>query len=82
MGGMCFVTTRQFMPATKLGIDLKTPYLADTTYLEGMVHQSHEKVNNMLYETRLEFTSLKPDAEFLLAKLIEYFVTEANKHNA
>ena len=37
LGGICFITTQSFEPSTKLGIELKTPYLSGTTYLEGSV---------------------------------------------
>ena len=60
MGGMCYVTSRKFNYGTSMGIELKTPYLSDTTYLEGVVLESHEKVKNMLYETRLQFNFLDP----------------------
>ncbi len=78
LGGMCFITTRNFTPSTILGVELNTPYLSETTYLEGTVLESHEKVKKMIYETRLQFSSLKPEAEFLLSKLIEFFVNEDN----
>lgn len=73
-GGICFITTRSFPSSTRIGIELKTPYLSGTTYLEGTVLESHEKIKNLLYETRLEFSELEAPAEFLLNKLIEYFV--------
>ncbi len=73
-GGICFITTRTFPASTQIGIELKTPYLSGTTYLEGTVLESHEKIKNLLYETRLEFAPLEAPAEFLLNKLIEYFV--------
>ena len=76
MGGMCFITTQKYASGTHLGIQLKTPYLSDTTYLEGYVLESHEKVKNMLYETRLEFANLTTQAEILLANIIEFFVNE------
>lgn len=74
LGGICFVTTKKFEPGTAIGIELKTPYLADTTYLEGYVLESHEKVKNMIFETRLKFALLNPQAEFLLSKVIEFFM--------
>jgi|SRR6185503_592252 len=76
LGGMCFITTKQFDTGTRMGIELKTPYLSGTTYLEGRVLQSHSKVSNMIYETRLQFDSLEKDAEFLLKELIEYFLND------
>jgi len=75
-GGMCFISVKKFEPGTRLGIELKTPYLSGTTYLEGKVLQSHTKVANMIYETRLQFDSLEKDAEFLLNELIEYFLND------
>ncbi len=78
-GGMCFITTRSFMPNTRLGVELRTPYLAETTYLEGDVLGSHEKIKGMLYETRLQFTLINSQAEFLLSKLIEFFVSPVNE---
>ncbi len=75
-GGACFVTSQRFEPGTKIGLELKTPYLAEATYLEGIVLESHEKVKDMLYQTRLKFEFLDPKGEFLLSKLIEFFVNE------
>lgn len=74
LGGMCFVTTQSFAPKTKLGIELNTPYIAGTTYLEGTVLQSHEKMKDTIFETRLEFDSLDTEAKVLLEKLMEFFI--------
>ena len=74
LGGICFITSKAFAPSTLIGIELKTPYLSDTTYLEGLVLESHEKIKGILYETRLKFNPLNAQAEFLLAKLIDFFV--------
>ena len=79
MGGLCFITTKAFPAGTILGIELKTPYLSDTTYLEGKVLESHEKVTGILYETRVELSFLDTQAEFLMAKLIEFFVNGDKK---
>lgn len=74
LGGMCFITGRSFDTPAKLGIELKTPYLAGTTYLEGVVLESHEKMKGKIYETRLRFTLLDTEAKVLLEKLKEFFV--------
>ena len=71
---MCFITTRSFDPSTRLSIELKTPYIAGTTYLEGSVLQSHEKMKGTIYETRLEFENLDTEAKVLLEKLMEFFI--------
>ncbi len=73
LGGSCFVTSQYWPPTTKIGIELKTPYLAGTVHLEGTVLESHEKIPNLLYETRLVFDQLTPQAEFVLNKIVGYF---------
>ncbi len=75
MGGMCFITSKPYGPGTVLGVDLKTPYLSDTTHLEGKVLESHERVKNVIYETRLQFLQLDREAEFILARLIDFFMS-------
>ena len=79
LGGMCFVTTQNFNSSSKLGVELKTPYIAGTTYLEGTVLQSHEKMKGTIYETRLEFDALDTEAKILLEKLMEFFI-DAKDH--
>ncbi len=75
LGGMCFITSKGYPPGTKIAIELKTPYISDTTYLEGTVVGANEKVKNIIYETRLKFDVINPQAEFLLAKLIDFFIS-------
>ncbi|HQP10894.1 MAG TPA: PilZ domain-containing protein [Candidatus Omnitrophota bacterium] len=79
LGGICFITTRSFEPGTKLGIELKTPYIAGTTYLQGSVLQSHEKMKATIYETRLAFETLDAEATVLLEKLMVFFI-DAKDH--
>jgi hypothetical protein len=73
-GGMCFVTSQSLPAGLKIGVELRTPYLAETSHLYGEVLQSHDKVKGILYETRIRFEPLDPEAEFLLSKLIELFL--------
>jgi len=72
-GGVCFMTAQKYAPSTKLVLELKTPYLSDTTHLEGTVLESYEKLPNIMYETRLEFDPLSPQSEVLLDKIVEHF---------
>ena len=73
LGGSCFITSYYCAPSTKMGIELKTPYLAGTVHLDGTVLESHEKIPHLLYETRVVFEPLTPQAEFVLNKIVEYF---------
>ncbi len=73
LGGMCFLTSLRYEPGTQISVELKTPYLTGTTHLDGSVLESQEKMKNILYETRLVFNKLKPEAEFVINKIIDYF---------
>ena len=80
LGGICFVTAKPFRPGTRLGIELKTPFMAELTHLEGVALESHEKLKNIIYETRLKFENLTPQAEFVISKLIQYFEKETGEN--
>ena len=79
LGGSCFITIRPYESSTKLVLELKTPYLAGTIHLEGTVLESLEKVPDLLYETRLVFDALSPQAEFVLNKIVNYFQEGSKK---
>ncbi len=79
LGGMCFITTRAYAPGTVMGIDLNTPYLSDATYLEGVVLESHETAKGILYNTRLQFKDLTPEAKFLLKKIMDFFANRRDE---
>ena len=79
LGGSCFITIRPYESSTKLVLELKTPYLAGTIHLEGTVLESLEKVPDLLYETRLAFDALSPQAEFVLHKIVNYFQEGSKK---
>ena len=81
LGGMCLVTSRPFSPATRLGVELKTPFLTEFVYLEGAVLESKEKIKNIIYETRLRFDQLPPQSQSILKKLLEHFEHEEKKHH-
>lgn len=71
-GGMCFSSTFLLAPGTDLAIELRTPYVADTIYLEGHVLNSHEKVKGLVYENRLKFYAIAPEAQIVLDKIEKY----------
>ncbi|MBF0384657.1 MAG: PilZ domain-containing protein [Candidatus Omnitrophica bacterium] len=81
LGGMCFVTTKKIAPGTFVGINLQTPYISEVTNVNGKILESHEKAKNIVYETRLQFEELKPEAEFVLKTLINYFLDGEKEKN-
>ncbi len=81
MGGICFITTKNIPLATKLAVEVTTPYLANITYFEGAVEGCQEKATDLLYETRIKFDTLNPKEKVVLTKLIEFCVDEEKGHH-
>jgi len=73
LGGMCLITAMPYAPGTKLGIELKTPYLTELTHLEGNVLESREKIKDIIYETRIQFSPLSRQADYVLTKIIQHY---------
>lgn len=82
LGGMCLITSKSFSTGTRLGIELKTPFLSEFIHLKGTVLESKEKIRNIIYETRVQFDEIPLAAHAVLSKLIEHFRNEkANGHH-
>ncbi|MBF0483939.1 MAG: PilZ domain-containing protein [Candidatus Omnitrophica bacterium] len=81
-GGMCFITTKKFEKDQELFLELQTPYLSEVTHLEGVVQESHQKISDVLFETRLSLKNLSPQAEFLISKMVEFFAKEEKKQGS
>ena len=77
-GGMCLITDQAFTPGTVLGLEIKSPFFANITKIEGTVLQSHESVKNIIYETRLKFLNLSPEASGILKESVEFFTNNEN----
>jgi c-di-GMP-binding flagellar brake protein YcgR len=76
LGGMCLITSTAFSPSTRLGIELKTPFVSDLTHLEGIVLESREKIKDIIYETRLKFEDMPEATKAVLNKIIIHFEKE------
>jgi hypothetical protein len=71
-GGINFIAVRPFDAGTLLGIELQTPFIKDSAYLEGKVLESKEKIANLIYEIRLEFVELSAESLNVLDKIERY----------
>ena len=76
LGGMCLVTSKSFETLRTLAIELRTPLISELVHFEGVVLESKEKIKGIIYETRLEFQNLSPQAKFVLGKIINHFERE------
>ncbi len=73
LGGLCIVTEKPFSPGSLLGIEIKTPFFSGLSSFEGRVLESHERIHGIVYETRIQFQHLDPDAEKVLKQAILFF---------
>ena len=80
-GGMCLITETSFATGTMLGVEIKTPFFAEVTFLKGEVLASHERAKNIIYETRLEFRDLSPEAIEVIKHTVEFFKNKENNHD-
>jgi len=71
-GGMCFVATKPFELSTVLLVEMRTPFTTGSVSLEGSVLESRERIKGLIYDIRLEFQNLTPQATDILEK-IEYY---------
>ena len=74
-GGINFTVTAPFDKGSDLVIEMKTPFLDDHVTLQGTVLESRQKVQGLLYEVRIQFHDLAPQAEEILAKIEQYSKT-------
>jgi len=78
-GGLSFSSTYSLKPATVLVIDLKTPFVADSIHLEGVVLESKEKIADLIYEVRVQFQKIPDQALSILEKIETYAKAEETK---
>lgn len=78
-GGVCLITSLSFNPGTRLVVELKVPHFSDMVNLEGEVLQSHEKIKNIIYETRVKFINLSSPGGAALDKIISFLQEEMEK---
>ena len=71
-GGLCFVATRSFELSTVLMIEMRTPFTTGSVHLEGVVLESRERIKNLIYDVRLQFQNLQPQAEEILEKIEQH----------
>lgn len=77
-GGLCFTSTIKFNEGDDLAIELRTPYVADTIYLEGHILHSRETVKGLLYANRLRFHDVSPESADVLEKIEKYNLHKAD----
>jgi hypothetical protein len=78
-GGLCFSSTAPFLVGTQIALELRTPYVAEKVYIEGLVLESKEKIKGVVYQNRIKFTELSPYAAEVLDKVEKYNLSKEEK---
>ena len=71
-GGLSFSSTHPLKQGVVLTVDLKTPFIANTIRLEGVVLGCIEKIPEMIYEIRLQFQETSEEVLAVLEKIESY----------
>ena len=71
-GGVSFSSTHPLEQGAVITIDLKTPFIADSIILDGVVLECKEKVPDLIYEVRLQFQQTSPQVLTVLDKIESY----------
>ena len=71
-GGMSFSSAVPFELNTELLIELRTPYMAETVHLVGIILECQDKIPGILFQNRLKFLDVTPAAKAILEKIEKY----------
>lgn len=71
-GGVCFNSEIPFQIGADVGIEMRTPYLAESIYFQGHVLEVKEKVKGMIYQNHVRFHDLSVRANEVLDKIEQY----------
>ncbi len=71
-GGLNFTSTYPLKQGVVVMIDLKTPFIADSIRLDGVVLECREKIPEMIYEIRLQFQETPAQVLTVLEKIESY----------
>ncbi len=78
-GGLSFTSTYPLKEGVVVMIDLKTPFVADSIRLEGVVLECKEKIPEIIYEIRLQFQEIPAQALTALEKIESYGKAEEGR---
>ena len=71
-GGLNFTSISPLTPGIVVVVELKTPFLADSIKLEGVVLGCKEKISDLIYEVRLQFQGVPEQVLEVLDKIENY----------
>ena len=71
MGGILFITDREYSPGTVLRVRLRIPDAPDYINAKVQVVISRQKIKGMMYDTSVKFIAVREEDREVIRKLIE-----------
>lgn len=81
LGGMLLTTNRMFNPGINLALEIRLPFDPYPIMLIGRVIESSEIVRDMIYDTRIEFTSIDDRHKKIISETVDYFIGKEKEIN-
>ncbi len=73
-GGLLFSSNFMYPQGHKLQLVIKTPYISANLKVKGIVLDCVEKIQNVIYEIRVQIVDLNIEAELILKKIEQSFL--------
>ena len=74
LGGMWLTTNRKFEVGTKLALQIRLPLDPIPMILIGRVVGAEEVVDNLIYDTHLEFISVDEKHKDVIGKTVDFYL--------
>jgi len=74
LGGMLLTTNRKFDTGTNLAIELRLPFDPNPIMLSGSVLESKEITKNLIYDTRIVFTSIDEKHKNIIRETVSHYL--------
>ncbi len=78
LGGVCFTAGEQFEKEATLALKIRLPFFPDPIMATGRVIESRESVQGLIYDTRLEFSSMDEYDTKILSKTLYNYLNAKN----
>ena len=74
LGGMMLTTSHKFDPGTTLALEIRLPFDPNPITVIAKVEESHEVTKDLIYDTRLSFSSVSEKQRKVIMDTIDYYL--------
>ena len=79
LGGMLVTTNRCFEKGTTLALKIRLPFDLSPIEVVGKVVESCEIVKDLIYDTRIEFSSINQRHQGVMSQTVDYYLKKKGK---